>query len=123
MLRIVSIDNDPSIRLAVDGPLTAEKISAAAGKMLGCLLGGGWARHRILMDLGHVDYIDSSAVGWLLNCHKAMQNAGGSIVLHSIQPTVMRVLKLLKIDTIIPVVDDEQAASQALAQRVSRNAA
>jgi anti-anti-sigma factor len=122
-LRIVSIDNHPSIRLAVDGPMTSDSLPAGPTEMLGSLLGGGWASHRILLDLGKADHIDSSAIGWLLNCHKALESGGGAMVLHSVHPNVARVLKMLKIDCILPIADNEQAANDMLGVREKRHAA
>lgn len=122
MLRIVCIENDPSIRVAVEGPLTSDNITGSPEQLLSGLLGAGWAGHRILMDLSKSDHIDSSAIGWLLDCHKAMEKAGGSITLHSVQPTVLRILKILKIDSLIPIETDEQAAMQS-AVLIARTAA
>jgi len=123
MLRIVSIDNDPSIRIAVDGPLTSENVVASPAETLGALLGAGWARHRIVVDMSKADHIDSSAIGWLLNCHRALESAGGSMVLHSVQPNVLRILRMLKIESILPIVEDEEAATATTEMCLGRHAA
>lgn len=112
-LRIVSIERDGSVRMAVDGPITSESFTSADNP-LEQLLGGEWWRHHLLLDLSKADHVDSAGVGWLINCHKAMTLHGGSMVLHSVQPKAMRILQTLKIDTIVPLAQNEPAARKAM---------
>ena len=110
-LRMVSIESDGSVRIAADGPITSTCFqSPADNNPLQLLLGAGWARHRVMLDMARADHIDSCALGWLINCHREFEENHGLLVLHSVQPKVLRILKTLKLDTIIPMVDNELAA-------------
>jgi anti-anti-sigma regulatory factor len=54
--------------------------------------------------------MDSSGISWLLNIHKHCRESGGILVLHSIPPSIMAILKLLHMDRYLNLVEDEQAA-------------
>jgi len=82
------------------------------------LLGPGCYSRRILLDLQHTPYMDSSGVSWLLNLHKRCREAGGILVLYSIPPSIMAILKLLHMDRYLNLVEDERAA-QVMALGVS----
>ena len=78
------------------------------------LLGSDCYRRKILLDLQNTPYIDSSGVSWLVNFHRRCREAGGILVLHSIPPSIMAILKLLHMELYLNLVEDEQAA-QAVA--------
>src|SRR5262249_9775030 len=74
------------------------------------LLGSDCYRRKILLDLQHTPYLDSGGVSWLVNFHKHCRQAGGILVLHSIPPSILAILKLLHMDRYLNLVEDEQAA-------------
>ena len=74
------------------------------------LLGPSCYRRRILLDLEDAAHIDSSGVSWLVNLHKHCREAGGILVVHSIPPSIMAILKLLHMERYLNLVEDEQAA-------------
>ena len=115
-LRMVCIDDSGTVRLAADGPIMSGNFASASDHPLETLLGVAWARHRVLLDLDKADYIDSHAVGWLLNCHRAFAAGGGRLVLHSVQPKVRRILTTLRVDAVLPLAADE-ASAQSLLQK------
>jgi len=119
ILRTISIDKDGTARVAAEGPLTCRNFPAGADNPLQSLLGSGWARRKILLDLRRADYFDSCALGWLLTCHRELSAGGGVLLLHSAQPKVCQFLRLLKLETILPVFESETSARAA----VARNAA
>jgi anti-anti-sigma factor len=119
ILRTVSIDKDGSVRVAAEGPLTCRNIPAGADNPLQSLLGSSWSRRKILLDLKRADYFDSCALGWLLNCHRELSQNGGMMLLHSAQPKVIQFLRLLKLETILPIYESESTARASFA----RNAA
>lgn len=113
-LRMVCIDDGSVVRLASDGPITSCNFASAVDNPFQTLLGAAWAKHRILLDLRQTDYIDSSAVGWLLNSHRAFTAGGGRLVLHSLHPKVRRILTTLRVDAVVPLADDEISAQYLL---------
>lgn len=113
-LRMICIDDGGTVRLASDGPITTSSFASAADNPLQTLLGAAWSKHRVLLDLHETDYIDSSAIGWLLNSHRGFANGGGRLVLHSVQPKVRRILAVLRVDAVIPLAEDEASAQSLL---------
>jgi anti-anti-sigma factor len=79
------------------------------------LVGPAIFRKAVLLDLGQTSYIDSSGIGYLLGIKKRFEHAGGRLVIHSPPPSVMQVMKLLKIHSVLPIAADE-ATAQRLAQ-------
>lgn len=116
-LRMVCIDENGTVRLATDGPVTSGNFASASDNPLETLLGSAWARHRVLLDMEKADYIDSHAVGWMLDCHKAFAAGGGRLVLHSVQPKVRRILTVLRVDAVLPMADDQAAGESFLKKK------
>jgi anti-anti-sigma factor len=112
---MLSIGQDGGVRVAMCGQATAMDFAALPENPLKTLLGDGWARHRLLMDLSAVEHVDSAAIGWLLTCHRELAAAGGSLVLHSLRPKVRALLNMLKLERVLPLVKDEPAAHATLA--------
>ncbi len=69
---------------------------------------------KALLSLSQVDYLDSSGVSWLLNLHKSFRTAGGCVILHSVDPMVMQVLRVLKLDKVFLIAPSEAAARKML---------
>ena len=78
------------------------------------LLGDTWASRQVALGFGATEYIDSAAIGWLLSLHKAIGEGGGKLVLHSMNPSVARVLKMMRIDNVLTVAENQAQAEQLL---------
>jgi anti-sigma B factor antagonist len=120
-LKLVSIEKDGVVRVAADGNITtADFHGGNAHNPLETVLGATWFTNRVLLDLGQTDYIDSSAIGWLIGSHKAFKQGGGGLVVHSVQPSVKQILDLLKIERVVRICADEAQARSALATGATR---
>jgi anti-anti-sigma factor len=65
---------------------------------------------KVLIDLSKVSRIDSTGLGVLMNCYcHAVKNAGALKLLNADAP-VKRVLSVTKIDSLLPMFEDETAA-------------
>lgn len=63
-----------------------------------------------ILDLGAVDYIDSTGLGQLVIAHSAFEKAGGEVKLLNLSKRSAQLLILTKLTTIFEMFDDEQAA-------------
>jgi len=109
-LQLVSIEKDGIVRVAAEGNITTADFDASGKNPLEKLLGVTWFTNRVLMNLDRTDYIDSSAIGWLIGTQKAFRDGGGTLVVHSLQPAVRQILDVLKIGRVVPMVADETEA-------------
>lgn len=64
-------------------------------------------KKKIILNLAHVDYIDSSGVGELVACFTAVRNAGGELKLLNLSQKVKDVLHVTKLYTVFDIRDDE----------------
>ena len=65
----------------------------------------------VLLNLGDVNYIDSSGLGELVSAYTAVKNAGGDLKLLNLTKKVRDLLVITKLLTVFDVSDDEAAAS------------
>jgi hypothetical protein len=81
-----------------------------AGDPLPGLLGPDCYRGKVLLSLEKSPYIDSAGVGWLVMAHKAFEDAGGRLVIHSLPPMVQHAFRVLSLSDVLHLADDEAAA-------------
>src|ERR1017187_1520321 len=67
-------------------------------------------KKKIILNLAHVDYIDSSGVGDLVSSFIAVRNAGGELKLLALTKKVRDVLHVTKLYTVFDIKDDEFTA-------------
>jgi anti-sigma B factor antagonist len=65
---------------------------------------------RILLNLGDVNYIDSSGIGELVSAFTAAKKQGGELKLLNLTKKVHDLLQITKLSTVFDVTDDETAA-------------
>lgn len=70
-------------------------------------------RKTVLLDLSASDFVDSSGLSWLLVAHKRFCEAQGQLILHSLTPNVLSTIKMMRLDLVLNLAEDE---SQALEQ-------
>ena len=78
------------------------------------ILGENWASRKIALGFGEVSYIDSAAIGWLLSLNKAINEAGGKLVLHSMSKSVRRVLTMMRLESVLNLADEAAQAHKQL---------
>jgi anti-sigma B factor antagonist len=82
--------------------------SAYLRKMIRSLLDEG--RTRIVLNLGDVDYIDSSGIGELVSGYSAVRSRGGELKLLNLNRRVRDLLQLTKLYTVFDVHTEEAMA-------------
>src|SRR5438128_2709361 len=97
-LSLISIEKEGFIRAAATGPIISADLPAEGLNLFEKLLGENWASNRVLLDLDKAAYIDSCAIGWIISSQQRFKYAGGLLIVHSVRPAVLQLLKLLKVD-------------------------
>jgi anti-sigma B factor antagonist len=68
---------------------------------------------KILLNLGDVNYIDSSGIGELVSAYTTVRNQGGELKLLKLTKKVHDLLQITKLYTVFDVKDEETAAVKA----------
>jgi anti-sigma B factor antagonist len=64
----------------------------------------------VVVDLGRVEYIDSSGIASLVEAYQMTRRNGGRFVLASISAPAMRVLQLARLDRVFTLAESVDAA-------------
>ena len=65
---------------------------------------------KILLNLGDVQYVDSSGVGELVRTYTTVRNQGGELRLVNLSKRVHELLQMTRLHTVLPIEKDEAAA-------------
>jgi anti-anti-sigma factor len=106
-------DKDTVTHVAVHGRLNGADIAPPADPIRH-LLGPTAYQRNVVLHLADAEYIDSMAVAWLVSCNKKFRDGGGKLVLHSLHPSVMKILRLLKLDSILNIAPDAVSAHKVV---------
>jgi anti-sigma B factor antagonist len=72
-------------------------------------------KKKIVLNLGEVNYIDSSGLGELVSAYTAVKNSGGELKLLNLTSKVRDLLVITKLVTVFDVKDDEGSAVSSFA--------
>ena len=92
----------------VSGRITLGEGSAMLREMVRDLLDKG--QKRIILNLGDVNYIDSSGIGELVSGFTTVKNNGGELKLLHLTKKVHDLLQITKLYTVFDVHNDESSA-------------
>lgn len=70
---------------------------------------------KLLLNLGGVNYIDSSGIGEMVSGFTTVTNQGGQLKLLNLTKRVQDLLQITKLYTVFEVFDDEAAAVRSFA--------
>jgi len=65
---------------------------------------------NLLIDLGAVDYVDSSGIGELVSCYTTTKNQGGQLKLLNLTKKIKDLLSITKLLTVFETFEDESEA-------------
>jgi len=108
-LKRLSDDTDDVVRLLAEDRVIRGDPSPDLGEITDLLAERGYGC-RVLLNLTDTEFIDSSGLSWLLECHQKFSEAGGTLVIHSVPPTVLDTLKMMRLELVLHVAEDESAA-------------
>ena len=96
------------------GRITLGEGSATVRDTVHDLLSKG--QKRILVNLGEVNYIDSSGIGELVSAFTAAKKQGGELKLLNLTKKVHDLLQITKLYTVFDVNDDEALAVKSFSK-------
>ena len=67
-------------------------------------------KKQVLINLGGVDYVDSSGIGELVSCFTTTKNQGGQLKLLNLTKKIRDLLQITKLLTVFETYDDEAEA-------------
>ena len=97
-----------AIVIDVSGRITLGEGSAMLRQMLRDHLGKG--HKNIVLNLGDVNYIDSSGIGELVSGYTTVKSQGGELKLLNLTKKVHDLLQITKLFTVFDVYSDERTA-------------
>ena len=116
--------------MSYDGPLTIESSDGAASGVrilrltgpvslrnaheLQARLTSGPEPRLTILDFTHVPYIDSTGLGTLINSFAHCRRAGTRMILAGVKSRVLELFKMMKVDTVIPMVATIEEAESGL---------
>jgi anti-sigma B factor antagonist len=107
-LAIASREVDGVTVLDLSGRITLGEGSVQLRDAIRDLIGKG--QKKILLDLGDVNYIDSSGLGEMVSAYTTAKNQGAAVKLLKLTKKVHDLLQLTKLYTVFDIYDDEASA-------------
>ena len=107
-LAIASREVDGVTVLGLSGRITLGEGSVQLRDAIRDLISKG--QKGILLDLGDVNYIDSSGLGELVSAYTTARNQGATLKLLKLTKKVHDLLQLTKLYTVFDIYDDEASA-------------
>lgn len=83
--------------------VTVARLDAAAARLFKQALEAAWRPDltRVELDLGSVEFVDSSGVGALISGYRKLGGVSGSMRVMHVRPGVRSVLTLLRLDGLL----------------------
>ena len=92
----------------LSGRITLGEASVVVRDVINDLMGKG--NKKILLNLGQVDYIDSSGIGVLVTGFSTVRSQGGELKMVNLSKRIRDLLQITKVYNLFDVKDDEAAA-------------
>ena len=73
---------------------------------------------RILLNLGDVNYIDSSGLGELVSAFTSVRSQGGELKLLNLTKRVRNLLQITKLYTVFDITDDEATSVKSFSPAI-----
>ncbi|NQT12455.1 MAG: STAS domain-containing protein [Planctomycetes bacterium] len=110
-LRVLA--DDDVLRLEAIGPIRGVELTleSEATKQI---MGGKTIPPMVLLSLEKGRFIDSNGLAWLVAVNRRFGKMDGKLVLHSIPASILDLLKMMRLDQVLNLADDEPAAIRAI---------
>ncbi len=99
---------DKGVILDVQGPVRLGESEQALREKIQELVGAG--SRSIAVNLAGVTMLDSSGIGAMVRSFTSVTRGGGKFVIYSPTKMIRQTLKMVRLDTILTICDDEPSA-------------
>lgn len=113
-LTVQETDSASITHVLAEGDITIADFADPGKNPLELILGPDWAAKRLLVSMERIGFIDSSAFGWMFDCHRRCLQKGGNIAWFGPTPRVKEMIDLLKMRHLMAIYDTEAEARAAL---------
>jgi anti-anti-sigma factor len=110
-LRVLS--DDDVLRLEMIGPIVGVELTLES-ETTEQLMGGKASPPMVLLSLESGRFIDSNGLAWLVAVNRRFGKMGGKLIVHSVPANIMDLLKMMRLDQVLDLADDEPAALRAI---------
>ena len=94
------VQSDHAAELALRGELDLATAPRLREELLWLIAGG---IREVIVDLGHLDFIDSTGLSVLVMAMKRLRENGGDLVLQSPQPEALKVFELTGLNKVLAI--------------------
>jgi anti-sigma B factor antagonist len=107
-LKLTSSDVDGASVVALDGRIMLGEESEALREKVKSLIAEG--NKNIVLNMDHMEYIDSTGLGILVSLHVSARAQGGTLKLSNLGPRFHEILRITKLVKVFEVCNTEAAA-------------
>jgi anti-sigma B factor antagonist len=107
-LEIIQRDHEGIAILDLKGRITVGSEAGALREKVAAVTASG--QKNIVLNLAHVDYIDSTGLGALVMCATTQRKAGGALKLLDLNRRNIELIVMTKLATVFDLFTDEQDA-------------
>lgn len=75
------------------------------------------ASQKVAVDMGRLKFMDSSGIGAIFSCMRALHEKNGELKLFNVRSQILQLFKLVRLDRIIEILENKKAAVSAFQKR------
>ncbi len=113
-LKSFTLDDGKVVVLEPKGSLTGGDETDELKKSVAALMDQG--NRKLIIDLGEVEYLNSSAIGALVSAHTSYINRQGKFILCNVNKSITNVFVVTKLSTIFTTAETREDAIYAIAK-------
>ena len=112
-MEIRVLSDDDVLRVEAVGPIVGVELTLAS-EATDQLMGGKANPPMVLLSLENGRFIDSNGLAWLVAVNRRFGTMGGKLIVHSVPATIMDLLKMMRLNEVLNLADDEPAALRTI---------
>jgi len=110
-MKFRTTQHDPVTLIALEGSLMGGPDASELNNLVHKAIEGGHT--RVAIDLGKVEFMNSSGLGILIGCASALRNSGGRLL---IAGASRKILDLIKISKLTSILETRPTVKEAIEQ-------